>query len=63
MLPEQSVLPQVMKAETNKSKEEKEPAPKISSKFRQQSPSRRTDPKDLHSSKSETRDSTYLICF
>ncbi|XP_044183377.1 zinc finger CCCH domain-containing protein 14-like [Acropora millepora] len=55
VLPEQSVLPQVTKAETIKTKEEKEPAPKISSKFRQQSPSRRTDAKDIHSSKSEAR--------
>ena len=63
VLPEQSVLPQVTKAETVKTKEEKEPAPKISSKFRQQSPSRRTDAKDIHSSKSEARISTYLNLF
>ncbi|XP_015761878.1 PREDICTED: zinc finger CCCH domain-containing protein 14-like [Acropora digitifera] len=55
VLPEQSVLPQVTKAETIKTKEEKESAPKITSKFRQQSPSRRTDAKDIHSSKSEAR--------
>ena len=63
VLPEQSVLPQVTKAETVKTKEEKESAPKISSKFRQQSPSRRIDAKDIHSSKSEGRVSKYLICF
>ena len=63
VLPEQSVLPQVTKAETIKTKEEKESAPKISSKFRQQSPSQRTDAKDIHSSKSEARISMYLNLF